>query len=92
MLNESRVSGKSLDHTGSSHKSGLAGGHSFSGRTRELLELLKANPFATRAELSMALQISPSAVQKHLEKLKHGYICRAGGDFGGHWEIISTNQ
>jgi len=89
------VTGDRSDHTKSAHKSGQtggqAGGQSLPGRTRELLELLKANPFATRAELSAALQISPSAVQKHLEKLKKGYIRRNGGDFGGHWEIITTD-
>ena len=69
---------------------GQTGGQRLSGRTMELLELIKANPFATRAELSAALQISPSAVQKHLEKLKKGYILRSGGDFGGHWEIIAS--
>ena len=94
------VTGEASDYTESaqegSQKSGQTGGQiggqSLSERTRELLELLKANPFATRAELSATLQISPSAVQKHLEKLKKGYIRRSGGDFGGHWEIISTDR
>jgi predicted ArsR family transcriptional regulator len=38
--------------------------------------------------LSEKLQINPSAVQKHIEKLKkEGMIERIGGDRGGHWEI-----
>ncbi|MBO4690835.1 MAG: winged helix-turn-helix transcriptional regulator, partial [Paludibacteraceae bacterium] len=60
------------------------------GQTRECVyELIKTNPYITRDELSKVLGISPSAIQKHIDKLKEVRIRRIGGDFGGHWEIIS---
>lgn len=59
------------------------------GQTRErVYELIKTNPYITRDELSKVLGISPSAIQKHIDKLKEVRIRRIGGDFGGHWEII----
>ncbi|MCR5049450.1 MAG: winged helix-turn-helix transcriptional regulator [Paludibacteraceae bacterium] len=50
---------------------------------------MKTNPYITRDELSKVLGIYPSAIQKHIDKLKEVRIRRIGGDFGGHWEIIS---
>lgn len=58
-------------------------------RMQEILEQIKMNPFVTRVELSDTLHISPSAIQKHIEKLKKGYIRRVGGNLGGYWEIIA---
>ena len=59
------------------------------GQTRErVYELIKTNPYITRDELTKVLGISPSAIQKHIDKLKEVRIRRIGGDFGGHWEII----
>lgn len=59
------------------------------GQTRErVYELIKTNPYITRDELSKVLGISPSAIQKHIDKLKEVRIRRIGGDLGGHWEII----
>ncbi|MFQ5531082.1 MAG: winged helix-turn-helix transcriptional regulator [Candidatus Nanoarchaeia archaeon] len=40
-----------------------------SDRQKEILKLLKENPKISRAKLSELLDINPSAVQKHLEKL-----------------------
>ena len=59
-------------------------------KTRErILELLGANPHLTREGLSAALGICPSAVQKHLAKLKKDdRIRRIGPDKGGHWEVV----
>ena len=72
--------------------SGQTGGQTGSqtgGQTREhVYELIKTNPYITRDELSKVLGISPSAIQKHIDKLKEVRIRRIGGDFGGHWEII----
>jgi fido (protein-threonine AMPylation protein) len=54
-----------------------------------LLELLAAKPDITRKELSEILQINPSAVQKHIEKLKkEGVIIREGSDKKGIWKVI----
>ena len=53
-----------------------------------LLELLAANPTMTRKALSEKLQINPSAVQKHIEKLKaEGIIERIGSDKKGSWRV-----
>lgn len=57
--------------------------------TEQIYELIKSNPKITRTELSRVVGISPSAIQKYIDKLKGVRIRRAGGDFGGHWEIVS---
>jgi len=58
-------------------------------RWSEILELIKENPRITRKELTEKLGINPSAIQKHIKKLKTtGTIERVGGDKGGHWKII----
>jgi Fic family protein len=55
----------------------------------EVLELIKENPKITRTELSNKLGINPSAIQRHIQKLKtEGIIERIGGDKGGCWKII----
>ena len=72
----------------SGQKGGQKGGQKSGQTTEQVLELIKANPNITRAELSSALDISPSAIQKHIDKLKGTRIRRIGPDKGGHWEII----
>jgi Fic family protein len=55
----------------------------------EVLRLIKENPKITRGELSDKLKINPSAIQRHIQKLKtEGAIERIGGDKGGYWKII----
>jgi ATP-dependent DNA helicase RecG len=55
--------------------------------------LISEKPNITRKELSDKLQINPSAVQKHIEKLKNeGIIIRVGSDKKGHWTIIRTHN
>ena len=56
----------------------------------EVLELIKANPKITRSELSDELGINPSAIQRHIQKLKkEGVIVRIGGDKGGYWKMAN---
>jgi ATP-dependent DNA helicase RecG len=56
-----------------------------------LLLILKENPKITRKTLSKKLKINPSAVQKHIAKLKQkGILRRIGPDKGGYWQIIET--
>ena len=69
-------------------KGGHKGGQKIGPRAQEVLKLIKDNPFITREELSDILHISPSAIQKHIGKLKNGIIRRVGGDKVGHWEVI----
>ena len=53
------------------------------------MELIKANSKITRSELSDKLGINPSAIQRHIQKLKkEGFIVRIGGDKGGYWKIM----
>jgi predicted HTH transcriptional regulator len=57
----------------------------------KVFELIRNNPKITRKELSDSLQINPSAVQKHVEKLKtERIIIRVGSDKTGSWEIVKT--
>lgn len=58
-----------------------------------VLNAIIANPTITRIKLSEITGIAPSAVQKHINKLKkQKIIARRGGDFGGHWEILQKNH
>ncbi len=57
-------------------------------RQKELVNIIKQNPYVSRKEITEKLGINSSAVQKHLEKLKEtGLIKRVGPDKGGHWEV-----
>ena len=59
----------------------------------KVFDLIRKNPRITRKELSETLQINPSAVQKHIEKLKNERkIVRAGSDKGGSWKIIKSEE
>ena len=52
------------------------------------MDLIKENPSISRKELSEKLDINPSAIQKHIQKLKsEGLIERMGGDKGGYWKF-----
>jgi len=53
-----------------------------------LLEIIAEKPDITRKELLESLIINPSAIQKHIEKLKsEGIISRVGSDKKGSWKI-----
>lgn len=68
--------------------SGQISGQILSDRQKEIMELIQKKPTISRKELSEALNINPSAIQKHLKGLKQkGIIKRVGGAKGGHWEI-----
>ena len=54
----------------------------------KILDLIKQNPKISRKELCEALQINPSAIQKHITKLKEQkMIERIGGAKGGEWKV-----
>ncbi len=58
-------------------------------RQAEILQLIKENSKISRKELSDKLNINPSAVQKHIEKLKEKeFIERIGPDKGGYWKAL----
>ncbi|MDL2311469.1 Fic family protein [Bacteroidales bacterium OttesenSCG-928-B11] len=71
----------------------LGGQKKWSEKVVRLLELIAEKPTITRKELSEALQINPSAVQKHIEKLKEQkIISRVGSDKKGSWVITSKEN
>lgn len=67
----------------------IAGGQKkWSETALRILDLLKQNPKISRKELCEELKINPSAVQKHIEKLKEANkIERIGGAKGGEWRV-----
>lgn len=67
----------------------VAGGQKkWSETTLKILELIKQNPKISRKELCEELKINPSAVQKHIDKLKETkMIERLGGAKGGEWRV-----
>lgn len=67
----------------------IAGGQKkWSETALRILDLLKQNPKISRKELCEELKINPSAVQKHIEKLKEANkIERIGGAKGGEWSV-----
>lgn len=67
----------------------IAGGQKkWSETALRILDLLKQNPKISRKELCEELKINPSAVQKHIEKLKETkMIERLGGAKGGEWRV-----
>ena len=65
-----------------------SGQKKWSEKVVRLFELIVKKPNITRKELSEALQINPSAIQKHIEKLKReGVIVRMGSDKKGFWKV-----
>lgn len=66
----------------------VGGQKKWSETTLKILELIKQNPKISRKELCEELKINPSAVQKHIEKLKEAkMIERMGGAKGGEWRV-----
>ena len=54
----------------------------------KILDLIKKDPKISRKTLSEVLQINPSAVQKHITKLKEAKLIeRIGGAKGGEWKV-----
>jgi ATP-dependent DNA helicase RecG len=53
------------------------------------LQLIRENPKISRKELSEELSINPSAIQKHIERLKQKNIIeRIGSNKGGCWTVL----
>ena len=83
---------KYVDYKNSMESDSEEGGQKkWSETTYRVFDLIKANPNISRKQLYEELNINPSAIQKHIEKLKgQNAIKRQGGAKGGHWEIIKT--
>lgn len=87
-VNLKTTDGTLIDSQNDSQTGGQTSGQTSGQTTEKVYELIKEDPYINRAKLSEILGISPSAIQKHIDKLKDVHIRRVGGDFGGHWEII----
>ena len=54
-----------------------------------ILALISQDPSITVSEISEFLELSKSAIEKQISKLKQtNKLTRSGPDKGGHWEII----
>lgn len=60
-------------------------------REIEVIIEIKKNPKISIKKLSRTIGINPSAVQRHMEKLKEkGVLKRIGPAKGGYWEVIEN--
>ncbi|MBQ6449743.1 glycosyltransferase [bacterium] len=67
---------------------GQKGGQKSLSTLERVFLMIVDNPQVTRAEMAQKLGINPSAVEKHIDKLKAaGMIERFGGDRGGCWAV-----
>jgi|LGVE01.1.fsa_nt_gb predicted HTH transcriptional regulator len=58
-------------------------------KQKMILYLIKENPSTSKKEMSEAIGIRPSSIDKNITTLKEkGYLKRVGPAKGGHWEII----
>lgn len=58
--------------------------------TEKIIRLMRANPRITNKELADACGITEDGVYWNTKKLrKNNIIRRVGGDFGGHWEVLT---
>ena len=57
---------------------------------KQILQLVKDNPYISKKELSEIIGISTTAIDKNIMKLKkEGLLKRVGPAKGGHWEIVN---
>lgn len=76
------------DNVDGGQKIVLGGQKKWSETTEKILQLIKNNPKISRSELCDELKINPSAIQKHIEKLKNAKVIeRIGGAKGGEWRV-----
>ncbi len=56
-----------------------------------ILELIKNNPYISKIEMSNAISIRVSSIDKNITTLKEkGFLRREGHDKGGHWKLIKN--
>ena len=53
-----------------------------------ILQLMKDDPYISKAEIAKLLELHPSAVSRNIEAMCGKYLRRVGPDKGGFWEII----
>jgi len=68
---------------------GLINEEQLTDRQIEIVNYILVDETITKKKLANKVGINPSAIQKHLAKLKKlGVLERVGGKRGGHWKII----
>ena len=56
---------------------------------KRMLEMMKVSPTISKKEMSHALGISTTAIDKNIQTLKKkGLLKRIGPAKGGHWEVV----
>ncbi len=62
--------------------------------TREkILSLIQSNPAITMKEIALALNLSEKGIEWQIKRLRqNGTIKRVGGDRGGKWENVPTDN
>ena len=64
-------------------------GERLSENQKKILEIINKNKFISIIELSKELEISTTAIEKNLSKLKQkNLLKRIGPAKGGYWEIV----
>ena len=53
-----------------------------------ILQLMKDDPYISKAEIAKLLELHPSAVSRNIEAMRGKYLRRVVPDKGGFWEII----
>ena len=53
-----------------------------------ILQLMKDDPYISKAEIARLLELHPSAVSRNIEAMRGKYLRRIGPDKGGFWEVI----
>ena len=54
----------------------------------KILELMKENPYISRADLAKLTNLSETSIYRNIEAMRGKYLRRVGPDKGGFWEII----
>ena len=71
---------------------GVKGGLKLSDRQKEIIVNMENNPTITYNELAKKLKINPSAVQKHIKKLKEEKVIkRIGKRRKGYWKLLRNS-
>lgn len=60
-------------------------------RQRIIISLIEENPCISIAQMNKKMKVSKSTIQRDLAKM-NGLVKRVGGDKGGHWEIVKSDD
>ncbi len=61
--------------------------------SERILDLIKAKPTISAAEIAMKIEMSSRGVEKQIKKLREaGIIKRNGAAFGGTWEVVNLDN